>query len=324
MVEATVAQERRDFYVYVIFRPNGAPCYVGKGHGSRWRRHERGSHNLHLRRIYDQYRADLPIVKVREHLYESEAFEAEIALIAALGRQQHGGCLVNLTDGGEGVRGHIKTPEQAERSRAAILRMWTNEEIRARLISERRQRFSTEVGKNHLSAIAKNFWANEEDRAALLARRLAIVSSPEKRAAKSAKSIEVGARPEYKSKQRATQLVVQNGREVQAKRRASNKAKWAEPEYREKVIRLATIGADAPEAKARRAATDRTPETKQRRSVASVKLFSDPTFRAGWIASRWTPERRAEQAEKTRVRNLLRRYTQGERSNDRATSSGAD
>lgn len=103
---------RNDFYVYVIFRPNGVPCYVGKGQGGRWRAHVKNSHNMHLLRIYALADRKLPIVKIREDLSEAAAFETEIALISAMGRADRGnGPLVNLTDGGDGASGHTKSAE---------------------------------------------------------------------------------------------------------------------------------------------------------------------------------------------------------------------
>lgn len=94
---------RRDFYVYILFRPNGHPCYVGKGQGDRWLHHERRPSNRHLKRIIRKAGGTIPRIKVREDLLETEAFETEIALITAIGRKDLGrGPLVNLTGGGEG------------------------------------------------------------------------------------------------------------------------------------------------------------------------------------------------------------------------------
>ena len=116
MVDETLPQERRDFYVYVIFRPNGVPCYVGKGKKDRWKRTLRYGKNIHLRRILEStHDRQLPTVIVRSYLTEPEAFQTEIAFIAALGREIHGGVLVNLTDGGEGPSGQIFDPEVIER-----------------------------------------------------------------------------------------------------------------------------------------------------------------------------------------------------------------
>jgi hypothetical protein len=108
------------YYVYVIFRPNGEPCYVGKGKRFRWTQHAKGSHNLHLRRIYEAANGDLPIVKVRENLTDAEACKVEIALILAIGRGKNGP-LVNFTDGGNGVSGHIQSEETRQKKREKLL-----------------------------------------------------------------------------------------------------------------------------------------------------------------------------------------------------------
>jgi hypothetical protein len=96
---------KRKYYIYVAFRPwDGSPCYVGKGQRDRWRVHLRKSHNSHLQRIIAKAGGEIPIVIIRSNLTEPEAFEIEIALIAAIGRGKNGP-LVNQTDGGEGVSG---------------------------------------------------------------------------------------------------------------------------------------------------------------------------------------------------------------------------
>ena len=104
------------FYVYVIFRPNGIPCYVGKGRGTRWLQHEKlgkRHHNKHLANIIANAGGDVPKVKIRQNLTNEQACEIEIALIRVIGRECHGGPLVNLTDGGEGAPG-IKRVVSAE------------------------------------------------------------------------------------------------------------------------------------------------------------------------------------------------------------------
>jgi len=100
------------YYVYVIFRLNGIPCYVGKGKGRRAEHHARFSHNKHLKAIYKLANGSLPLVKVRENLTDSQSCAIEIALISAIGRIDLGtGPLVNFTSGGEGLSGHIKSAE---------------------------------------------------------------------------------------------------------------------------------------------------------------------------------------------------------------------
>ncbi len=111
-----------NFYVYVVFRLNGAPCYVGKGKRGRWRDHYRKSCNPHLRAIIAKSAPlELPCVRIRMQLSEAQAFEIERALIKAIGREVHGGPLVNLTDGGEGSSGY-KAPAEKGRKHSAKMK----------------------------------------------------------------------------------------------------------------------------------------------------------------------------------------------------------
>lgn len=98
---------KRVFYVYVLFRPDGRPCYIGKGKNNRWLHHERyETSNLHLKRIIKRADGMLPKAKIAEGLSEKEAFELEVDLIRNIGREKDGGPLVNLTNGGDGCSGN--------------------------------------------------------------------------------------------------------------------------------------------------------------------------------------------------------------------------
>lgn len=113
-----------EFYVYVIFRLDGRPCYVGKGRGDRWYDHECASRHKStpFRKIIDEAKAagvSLPKVKIAEGLTEAEAFEIEAAFISAIGRKRYGGPLVNLTDGGEGNAGKTYTSATIAKMSAA-------------------------------------------------------------------------------------------------------------------------------------------------------------------------------------------------------------
>lgn len=124
---------RCDFYVYVLFRPTGEPCYVGKGCRQRWTSHERRQTyaNPHLARIIAAAGGAIPRVKVREGLSDPEAIEIEIALIAAIGRET-AGPLVNLTDGGQGKRGRVLSSETKAKISASVKVAWQDPEIAAR------------------------------------------------------------------------------------------------------------------------------------------------------------------------------------------------
>lgn len=106
------------FYVYVLFRPSGLPCYVGKGQGDRWLEHERGATNPHLENIIKKSKAEGRTLfrgKVAEGLTKADAFALEMRLIKEIGRAATGGPLVNLTDGGDGPSGYRHTEETKRR-----------------------------------------------------------------------------------------------------------------------------------------------------------------------------------------------------------------
>ena len=94
------------FYVYVLFDHIGIPRYVGKGKGDRIDHHEKlkGKHNRMKRAFIRRTLAmigEVPKIKVRENLTERDAFDTEIALIAAIGRKDlKTGPLTNMSDGG--------------------------------------------------------------------------------------------------------------------------------------------------------------------------------------------------------------------------------
>lgn len=105
-----------DFYAYVIRRPNGIPCYVGKGRGRRCHDHANKTHNKWLGRIYEKYGSGLRIVKSKECLTNAEASEIETLLIAEYGRADLGlGSLVNHTNGGDGATGGVMSAEGRQR-----------------------------------------------------------------------------------------------------------------------------------------------------------------------------------------------------------------
>jgi hypothetical protein len=176
---------RRDFYVYVLFRPwDGSPCYIGKGHGSRWKHHEQmaasGKHyNKHLAHIVVKANGELPKVKIRQALTSAEACEIEIAFIKAIGRQIDGGPLVNLTDGGDGKQNYVTPPETREKIRQSNIGKKHSDETRA-LMSEQRRvpksprhvanqaasqrgKIISEEHRSQMREAAAERWAKEEE-----------------------------------------------------------------------------------------------------------------------------------------------------------------
>ena len=170
--------DRRESYVYILFRPNGIPCYVGKGVGSRWLRHERQTHNPILERIIKKAGGSLPKIKIRENLTDAEACETEVAFIAAIGRFAHGGPLVNLTDGGEGIAGHEHSEETKQKMSSAAKGKKQSPEHIAKLSEVRKGRKLSEETRAKLSAAKKGRVTTPEHAAAISAAKKGIPQGP--------------------------------------------------------------------------------------------------------------------------------------------------
>jgi hypothetical protein len=103
----------RRFYVYVLFRPNGQPFYVGKGIGRRVFNHETEAkntsirtHKLNVIRAITRQGGQIGYALPLACDDKNEAHTFEIKLISEIGRHDlRLGPLTNQTDGGEGVTG---------------------------------------------------------------------------------------------------------------------------------------------------------------------------------------------------------------------------
>ena len=146
------------YYVYIYKDPrptkNRQVVYVGKGTGDRawyhWKKRVRGNKGFGaLLALLRQEKLE-PIIEIaRESLEEAEAFYEEMKLIEVYGRRDLGtGTLFNLTDGGEGLAGVIRTdewrkniseslrtPEQVSRNVIASRERWANQEYKEKTIA---------------------------------------------------------------------------------------------------------------------------------------------------------------------------------------------
>lgn len=102
------------FYVYGYYEKGVVdPFYIGKGQDNRAYEHlefaKRGCTTPFYKKLSAlSYKADVVILE--DNLTENEALSLEIQYIAYFGRQDLGtGCLLNLTDGGEGPTGYRHT-----------------------------------------------------------------------------------------------------------------------------------------------------------------------------------------------------------------------
>ena len=97
---------KNNYYTYAYLREDKTPYYVGKGRGNR---------------AYDKRRRIKPpkdksrILLLKKNLTEAEAFKHEVYMIFVLGRKDLGtGILHNLTNGGEGVSGRVKSKTERQ------------------------------------------------------------------------------------------------------------------------------------------------------------------------------------------------------------------
>ena len=147
-VQHSTVKSSKRFYVYlhrIYYKDTNTyvPVYVGKGTGDRKTNHfadlEKGTHSNRLFQIvFDRYNSMLNLgiekgewriqtfVSIdQSFLYEWEAFSIERDLIKEYGRRDNGtGCLVNLTDGGEGTSGREFTEEQIKILSEGMIAKW--------------------------------------------------------------------------------------------------------------------------------------------------------------------------------------------------------
>ena len=129
------------FYTYAYLREDKTPYYIGKGTGDR---------------IYSTNRRNNPpkdksrIIFLKQNLTEEEAFRHEIYMIAVFGRKDLGtGILHNLTDGGDGASGAIKS--EKTRKKLSEANKGKNNPNYGKSLSEETRRKMSEArkGENH-------------------------------------------------------------------------------------------------------------------------------------------------------------------------------
>lgn len=101
--------------VYILYKDDKTPFYVGAGNDRRIDNHLCGSGGRSsVNEIIAEHRnrgSDISYDIVGKYDTKDEAFAAEVMLISMIGKISDGGTLVNVTDGGEGVSGYKATPE---------------------------------------------------------------------------------------------------------------------------------------------------------------------------------------------------------------------
>jgi hypothetical protein len=168
-------------YVYIWFRPDWSPFYVGIGKTpSRWNplRAKAKDRNKLCMRILEKHGTHNIRVNLFVGLTWSEACAKEKSLIAHFGRIDQGGLLANFTDGGEGVVS--PTQEQLDRKRKRLLDPENPMRNMHRVLNKdpeiKRKRLASlnsAETRIKLSAAAKKRWENPEAKRALSEKMLA-------------------------------------------------------------------------------------------------------------------------------------------------------
>lgn len=250
---------RSDFYVYVLFRENGAPFYVGYGSGRRWLVHEiaaragEDNHRARIIRKMQRHGIAIPKMKLHEGLTRTTAKDYEIALIAAIGREPFGP-LINLTAGGDGGRDPAPS-------------------TRAKMGAAKRGRKLTAAHRAKVGAANRGQKRSLETRAKLAAVHLGKPKSP-------AHCVKIGASKRGREQSAA----------AIAKRVAKLRGQKRSPEFRAQMSALNLGRKHTPEAVANNAAGQRgktlSPETRAKISAAHLGKPKSPEAIAKSAASR--------------------------------------
>jgi hypothetical protein len=233
------------FYVYVYRDPrptkNNQPVYVGKGTGDRDLSHwSRGSHNKPFQDFISHLKARELVAtcqRVFETDNEAEAFAKEVELILLYGRRNTGtGTLFNLTDGGEGASGTIKTAAHKEVDKYNSIKNWADPEYRAKVVEAQLAAQGTPEARALKSENSAQAWTDPEVRQKRQTGIKRSRSTDESKAKTSAQAKAQWSDPEYAAKQTANNQEIANRAEVKAAKAAAAKALWANPEWKAKMM----------------------------------------------------------------------------------------
>jgi hypothetical protein len=233
------------FYVYVYRDPRplkkDQPVYVGKGTGDRDISHwSKGSHNKPFQDFISHLKQRGLVAlceRVLETGVEAEAFTKEIELIALYGRRNTGtGTLFNLTDGGEGASGMIKTAEQRAVDGKFSREHWQDPAYRAKIVASQLAVQGTDEARAMKSENSAQAWADPEVRQKRQTGIKRSRNTTESKAKTSAQAKAQWSNPEYAAKQTANNQEIANRAEVKAAKAAAAKALWADPEWKAKMM----------------------------------------------------------------------------------------
>lgn len=144
-MEMTLTQEVRDTCLYMHTRKSdGRIFYIGIGDEKRPT--DKAGRNQYWYNTVNLHDYDVTILV--DGLTWSEACELEVKMIAFYGRRDLGlGCLVNMTDGGEGAKGRVLSQESIEKVRQKNIEIWADPVRRQKMSEERRKPEDTFIGE---------------------------------------------------------------------------------------------------------------------------------------------------------------------------------
>lgn len=254
---APVAGQSCVFYVYLISRPDGTPCYVGKGKGRRLNAHFNKPRNKHLAAIIALNGGRLPVRKIADEMPENEAYELEHFLIVEIGRKCDGGPLVNHSHGGlGGSAGRKQSDEERAMRREAMAKPETRERMRlshaGKPSGRKGQKASPEsierLRLSHLGVPQSQETIDKrtaklrgQKRTAEYCASVSINRTGEKRSPEACKRMSLGqigkkySDETNKKRAESTKIALQRP-EVRAKLSAATTAQWADPVMREKML----------------------------------------------------------------------------------------
>jgi hypothetical protein len=233
------------FYVYVYRDPrptkNNQPVYVGKGTGDRDLSHwSRGSHSKPLQDFLSHLKAVglVPLVsRVLETEDESAAFTKEIKLIALYGRRNLKlGPLFNLTDGGEGGSGTVRTAAHKAVDSRFSTEHWQDPVYRTKVVVAQTKAQGTPEARAAKSTASTDTWTNPEIRTKRQGGIAKARSTEASKAKTRAQATAQWSDPEYAAKQTANNKEIANRTEVKAAKAAAAKALWADPVWKAKML----------------------------------------------------------------------------------------
>jgi len=233
------------FYVYVYRDPRplkkDQPVYVGKGTGDRDMSHwSKGSHNKPFQDFISHLK-QRGLVALCERMFETEveveAFTKEIELIALYGRRNTGtGTLFNLTDGGEGGSGTIKTDAHKAVDKYNSIKNWKDPLYQEKVAAGQRKVQGTLEARSKKSVSSTEAWANSEVRTKRQKGIAKARSTDTSKAKTSAQAKAQWSNPEYAAKQTSNNQEIANRAEVKAAKAAATKALWADPVWKAKML----------------------------------------------------------------------------------------